>query len=210
MTYTLYYYPGACSLVPHIALEELGLPFVATKAPRPADAQRADYLKNVNALGAVPALVLPDGRVLTQNLAIIDYLAAQVTPNTVLPPPASYERAQAMRWLSFANSDAHPAFKPLFGPGRFLADEAQHPELRAMAAKNVMGLLEGVNAEYAKNTWIAGDFSAADIYLYVLFRWATALKMPIDKLTDYRAMADRMQARDSVKRALATQGIEAI
>lgn len=211
MTSTLYFSPGSCSLVPHISLEELGLPFVAKKAPRAGEDGRDEYLKNVNALGSVPALVLADGRVITQNIAIVDYVAGQTGGgNSVLPALGSYERSQAMRWLCFANSDIHPKFGPLFNPGGFIADVAMHDELRANAIKNVMKLLELAEVQYQQREWIAGQFSAADVYLYVTMRWATAMKLPVESLTAYRAMVNRIQSRDSVKRALATQGISAI
>ena len=73
---TLYYYAGACSLVPHIVARELGLDINTVAAPRPDDAGRYEYLDKINALGKVPALRLDDGTVITQNIAIVEYLAA--------------------------------------------------------------------------------------------------------------------------------------
>jgi glutathione S-transferase len=210
MSYTLYYYAGACSMVPHIVLEELSLPYVAKAAPRANDEGRADYLKNINPLGAVPALVLADGKVITQNIAIVDYLAGQVPASSILGAVGSYQRANAMRWLNFANSDVHPAFKPIFGPARYVADEATHAELRAKAQATVLNLFAVTERGYANQDWIAGEFSAADAYLYVVFRWATSMKFDLSAFPFYRAMVDRIQARASVKKVLEIQGVPAI
>lgn len=208
---TLYFSPGSCSLVPHIALEELGITFTAQRAPRPGADGHAEYMKNINPTGAVPALVLDDNKIITQNVAIVDYLSGQKAGgNSVLPVQGSYARSQALRWLCFANSDIHPKFGPLFGPSRFVSDEANHADLKANCSKAIMDLFAMVDEQYQQREWIAGEFSAADVYLYVVMRWALMMKFPVENLKAYRGMVDRIQTRDSVKRAMATQGIAAI
>ncbi len=67
-----------------------------------------------------------------------------------------------------------------------------------------------VDEQYQQREWIAGEFSAADVYLYVVMRWALMMKFPVENLKAYRGMVDRIQTRDSVKRAMATQGIAAV
>ncbi|TDR31142.1 glutathione binding-like protein [Hydromonas duriensis] len=207
----LYFYAGACSLVPHIVARELNLDVTALAAPRPDDAGRAEYLDKVNPLGAVPALQLDDNRVLTQNLAIVEYLAAQGQAGIVYPQLGTFEHAQALRWLSFANSDLHPAFKPLFAPQRFTTDEASFDSVKDLAKDRVLDLYAYLNTEYQGKDWIAGNqYSAADVYIYVTYRWATRMGLDVSPFANLRAMADRIQARPAVVKALAEQNQPAI
>jgi glutathione S-transferase len=212
---TLYYFAGACSLVPHVTARELGLDISVTAAPRADDAGRAEYLANINALGKVPALQLDDGTVITQNLAIVEYLVAQGEAagkvGVAYPKLGTLEHAQALRWLSFANSDIHPAFSPLFRPQRFSSNEAEHAGVKQLAAENVVSLLAHVDAEYQTRDWIANNqFSAADVYIYVTYRWASAMGLPVANMTGLAKMVANIQTRPSVVQALAEQGIAAV
>jgi glutathione S-transferase len=208
MSVHLYYSAGSCSMVPHIALVELGIAHTASAAPVAGSAERAAYLKNVNALGAVPALVLEDGRVITQNLAIVDYLVGQVGDNTLLPVQTGYARSQVLRWFSFANADVHPAFKAAFRPAMFSDNEADHATLRAKSEKAVVALFQFADAEYAQRDWIAGEFSVADLYLYTTLRWATLMGFDLSSVPHLKGLATRVQAKPSVMTVLALHGKE--
>ena len=207
----LYFYSGACSLVPHVIARELSLDVAVLAAPRPDDAGRAEYLDTINPLGAVPALQLDDGRVLTQNLAIIEYMAALGEPGVAYPKLGTFEHAQALRWLSFANSDLHPAFKPLFAPQRFTPDETGYPLIKALAKDRVLDLYAYLNTEYEGKEWIANNqFSAADVYIYVTYRWAARLGLDLSPFGHLNQMVERIQARPAVVTALTEQNQTAI
>ena len=207
----LYFYSGACSLVPHIIARELNLDVTTEAAPRPDDAGRAEYLDKINPLGAVPALQLDDGRVLTQNLAIIEYMAALGEPNIAYPKLGTFEHAQALRWLSFANSDLHPAFKPLFAPQRFSADEASYDMVKSLAKDRVLDLYAYLNTEYDGKEWIANNqYSAADVYIYVTYRWAKRMGLDLSPFANLDQMVARIQARPAVVAALSEQNQTAI
>lgn len=206
MSMDLYFYAGACSLVPHIVARELNLDVNVHAAPRPDDVGRAEYLDKINPLGAVPALKLADGRVLTQNLAIVEYMAGLGVADVVYPTLGTFEHAQALRWLSFANSDLHPSFGPLFRPQRYTADETSFDMVRGLATTRLLDLYAYLNTEYDGKEWIANNqYSAADVYIYVTYRWALRLKLDLSPFAHLRQMANRIQARPAVVKALSEQ-----
>src|SRR5271167_5285197 len=113
----LYYSPGACSVSPHIVLLEAGLPYTLEKVDLKAKktAGGADYLA-INSKGAVPALELDDGRVLTEGPAVVQYLADQKPESGLAPRAGSFERYQLMEILNYITSEVHKSFTPLFNP----------------------------------------------------------------------------------------------
>lgn len=201
MSYHLYYSAGACSMLPHTMLIELGLPFTASIAPNAQSPERADYEKNVSTLGASPALVLPDQRILTQNIAIVDCLASRVPENAFLPADSD-ARTQALRWLSFAAADLHPAFKPAFRPAAFLADDSHSAALKKSSEAMVLKLYQHIEPIYAQQSWIAGDFSAADLYIYITYRWANKLGFDLSSLPALQRMTRLIEQRPSIQAVL--------
>src|SRR5271169_2628634 len=117
MDMKLYYSPGACSLSPHIVLLEAGLPYTLVKTDlktKKTDGG-ADYL-GINSKGAVPALELDDGRVLTEGPAVVQYLADQKPDSGLAPRAGTFERYQLMEILNYITSEVHKGFSPLFNP----------------------------------------------------------------------------------------------
>jgi len=200
----LYYLPGACSLADHIALYWSGLPFEAEAVAR--DKLKSDFLK-VNPAGSVPALALDDGTVLTQNVAILNHIA-DLAPAANLAGQNARERAEALRWTAFVNSDVHKFFNFLFAAPRFIASEAGQAELVKNARLALRGLFETANAQLAATGWLAnGTRSIADAYLYVTLRWAKAKGVDLSGLANLEAFFDRMNADEGVKKALAAEGL---
>lgn len=200
----LYSSPGACSTADHIALEWTGGKFeveVITREQR----QTPAYLA-INPSGQVPTLVDGD-LVLTQNAAILGYIA-DTWPSAHLAGDGSpRQRAEANRWLAFVNSDLHPAFKPIFGPARYIADEGQFESVKAQARKNVRALLERANAQLAGKQWLAGFRSYADPYLYITLRWAGATGIDLTGLDNLAAFKQHMEADPGVQAALKSEGL---
>lgn len=205
----LYTKPGACSLADHIALYWSGLPFEAEIVDM-ATVKSPAFLA-FNPAGAVP--VLRDGDwVLTQNSAILHYIAQQA-PDKALDGGADLRtRAEVNRWLAFLNADLHPTFKPLFGATRYLEDEAVIERTKADALGKLRGLFQRADAQLAAgNNWLAGTATAsiADAYLYVTLRWARGVGVD---LSGCQALADfgtRMEADAGVQAALAAEGLSA-
>lgn len=198
----LYFMPGACCLSCHIILEETKTPFELVYVGKKADAAvRAAFLK-VNPLAAVPALEFDDGRVLTQNIAILEYLADQHPQMDLLGKPGSWERAQTMQWLSFVASDLHKAFGPLFNLAGISSDEKAQADIKAYAFKNLDKYCSLLEKHFAKNEFLAANrFSVADAYLFVVYQWTRAVNFPTEKYPHLNEYSKRIASRASVKAA---------
>ncbi|MEO7052076.1 MAG: glutathione S-transferase N-terminal domain-containing protein [Rhodanobacter sp.] len=201
----LYYMPGACPLADHIVLEWIGAPYEAVEVKRDK-LNSPDFLK-ISPAGMVPALVDGD-LVLTENVAILHYLADLHPDKQLAGDGTPRGRAEVNHWLAFINSDMHQSFKPIFSPERFLADTSQHAELAANAGKKLRGLFELINAPLTKHDWLAGaKRSIADPYLFVLLRWAKAKAIDLSGLDGLDRFFKRMQDDAGVKAAMHAEGI---
>lgn len=201
----LYYLPGACSLADHITLEWAHADYETVKMSR--DALKSDEFLAINPAGSVPALTDDDGWSLTENVAILHYLAEKY-PAAELTGTDPRSRAEVNRWLGFLNSDVHQAFKPIFAPAAFVSDDSLHGTLAEHARKKLGRLFARIDAQLQKHTWLAGDDrSIADPYLFVVLRWARAKKVPLDDMTALDAFFARMHEDPGVRQALAAEGI---
>ncbi|HKQ12500.1 MAG TPA: glutathione S-transferase N-terminal domain-containing protein [Steroidobacteraceae bacterium] len=198
----LYYLPGACSLATHIVLEWVGAPYETVKMERAA-LKSPEYLA-LNPNGAVPVLVDGDF-VLTQNLAILCYLAERYPDARLLGDGTARGRAELMRWLGFLNSDVHPAFKPIFGPARFHPDPAAAPILAENARAQVRKHLEQLDRRLRGREWLVDGRSIADPYSFVMLRWARRLGIDSSGLDGLTQFFDRMQADRGVRAALTAE-----
>jgi len=192
----LYLAPGACSLADHIALHEAGLDFdrvkVDLKAKTTEDGR--DYAQ-INPKGYVPALKLDDGQVLTENVAILSWIADQ---DPSLAPAGPMGRYRLLEALAFITAEIHKSFKPFFKP------DASDAEKRA--AGEMLGRRFGYLAERMKDDYLFGNqVSVADAYLFVMCLWAqkNGLTLP-DPLP---AFVGRMKARPAVRLALEHEGL---
>lgn len=200
----LYYSPGACSLADHIVLEWIGKPYEAVPVSR-EHRKTPEYLA-INPAGAVPALE-HDGWVLTQNSAILNYLA-DLHPESGLGGDGSAKsRAEINKWVAFANSDVHPAFHPIFGSTAYLEDAAQIDKTKDAARAKVRGLFERADAHLAGRDWLTGSRSVADPYLYVTYRWARSTGVDLSGLDNLAAFASRVEADASVQKVLKDEGL---
>lgn len=197
----LYYSPGACSLSPHIALREVGLAFDLEKVDlrEKKTASGADYL-TINPKGYVPALALEDGSVLTEGVAIIQYLADQKPDLRLAPPAGTFERVRFWEWLNFIATELHKGVSPLYRPQ---ATE----DLKKFLRERVAQRLAFMGKHLEKNTYLMGDrYTVADGYAYYTLRtWTGFLKgeLPTPSLAPYFA---RVGERPAVKAALAAEG----
>ncbi|MGZ3438833.1 MAG: glutathione S-transferase family protein [Polyangia bacterium] len=191
----LYFSNGSCSLASHIALEESGAKFESQRIDLRAREQKSpEYLK-INPKGFVPALVLDGGVVLTENPAILSYIADTHPQANLLAKPGELARAKAQEWLAWCSSTVHIAFKPLF---RNKDDEAQR--------QIVQGLLDQYN-EWLGGTYVLGEqLSVADCYTLVFTLWGKRFGFKLgDKML---ASAKALLARPAVQRAVTTQQLK--
>ncbi|UNK57973.1 glutathione S-transferase N-terminal domain-containing protein [Pseudoxanthomonas daejeonensis] len=200
----LYTKPGACSTAVHIDLAWTGETYELEVLG--AEAMKAPAFRALNPAGSVPVLVDGDF-VLTQNAAIVGYIADRFPQAGLAGDGSARQRAEATRWLSFVNSDLHPAFKPLFGPGNYIEDPAQHDAVKAAARKRVRALFETADRQLQGHEWLAGFRSFADPYLYVTVRWAGRVGVDLSGLDALAAFQARMDADAGVQRALQAEGL---
>jgi glutathione S-transferase len=200
----LYYTPGACSLSDHIALEWIGKPYETVLVPR-EQRHSAEYLQ-INPNGAVPAFD-GGGWILTQNAAILNYLADSYPEAGLGGDGSPRGRAEINKWLSFLNADVHPAFHPLFGSTAFLGDEAMIEKTRDAARSRLRNLFEKADAQLDGKVWLTGTRSIADPYLFVALRWAKAMNVDLAGFDNLERFFKAMLADAGVKAALKAEGL---
>ena len=193
----LYYAPGACSLNPHIVLREAGLKFDLEKVDLGSHktAKGTDYY-SINPKGYVPALELDNGQVLTENPAIVQYIADQKPETKLAPANGTLERYRLQEWLGYIGTELHKVFGPLWNPNLPEAEKkATHDKLKKrfeFVAKNLEG-----------KQFLMGDhFTAPDAYLFVMLAWSQHLKVDLSAWPVLKSYHERMAARPAVKAAL--------
>ena len=198
----LYFTPGTCALADHIVLTWIGKPFEAQKVSR-EERQQPWFLK-LNPAGQVPVYE-EDGWVLTQNGAILNYLADKFPESKLGGDGSPKSRAEINRWLAFVNSDVHPAFKPLFGAANYLEEPALIEKAKENARQNLRKLFERLDAQLAGRDFVVGTRSIVDPYLFVTLRWAEKQNVDLTGLGNLAHFMRVMNEDTGVKKALAEQ-----
>ena len=198
----LYYSPGACSLSPHIALLEAGLPYDLVKVDvRAKKLENGDDYFKINPKGQVPALGLDNGEIMTEGPVIVQMIADQVAGKNLAPANGSPERYRLQEWLNFVTTELHKNFSPLFNP-------AIPDEVKAFFKDRIMGKFKYADQKLAGQAYLMGSqFTVADGYLYTMLRWAEGNKMDLSGLNNLLAFKDRVGARPKVQEALAKEGL---
>ena len=185
-------------------LEWIGQPYEAVEVSR--EARKAPAYLAINPAGAVPALD-DDGWVLTQNAAILNYLADRFPESGLGGDGTPRSRARINQWLGVANADIHPAFHPYFGSTAYLEDPALIARTQQVAGVKLRGLFERVDAQLDGRDWITGDRSIADPYLFVVTRWAKAVHVDLSGLHHLERFFQAMLADAGVHAALVQEGL---
>ena len=198
----LFFKPGACSLASHITLRESGKDFTLDGVDlMKKRLENGDDFFAVNPKGQVPALLLDDGTLLTEGVAIMQYLADSVPDRQLLAPTSSLSRYKTIEWLNYIATELHKGFTPLFRPD---TPEDFKPTVRALLEKK----MQYVNDSLKDNQWICGPrFSIADAYLFTVLRWAYAVKLNMAGLSNIDAYMARMAERPAVAAALKAEGL---
>ncbi|GAA0635278.1 glutathione binding-like protein [Brevundimonas lenta] len=191
----LYYAPGACSLADQIALFEAGMTFESVRVDihTKRTASGGDF-REINPKGYVPALVLDDGEIITENIAVLDWIAEQYPP---LRPGGPLGRTRLIEMLAFVSTEIHHAYKPLWHGGG---------ELEKQKARERVSDLLRFAAGQMQGDFLFGDrISSADCYLFVMLRWTGRFDIVVPETMErfYR----RMEALPSVQAALAIEGL---
>ena len=194
----LYYAPGACSLAPHIIIREAGLDAELNKVTfgkeRLTEDGRNYY--DINPQGAVPALELDTGEVLTEAQVLLQYLAAQI-PEAKLAITEGFDRWRFLETLNFIATELHKGTSPLF---RNPTDDA-----RAAAKANLVNRYQLLDHKLGDKDYLLGQFTVADAYAFVVLNWARRFEVEVPaRLTAY---FERVRARPAVQQTLKEEGL---
>ena len=199
----LFYKPGACSLASHITLRESGKDFtlIGVDLMHKRMENGDDFLK-VNPKGQVPALLLDDNTLLTEGVAIMQYIADSVADRQLLAPVGTINRYRTLEWLNYIATELHKGFTPLFRPD---TPEDYKPTARALLDKK----LGYIDESLANAQWISGSrFTIADAYLFTVLRWAFAVKLEMAGYKNIAAYMERVAARPAVAAAMTAEGLK--
>jgi glutathione S-transferase len=198
----LYYSPGACSLSPHIALLEAGLPYGLVKVDlRAKKLENGDDYLTVNPKGQVPALALDSGELVTEGPVIVQMIADKAAGKNLAPARDSAERYKLLEWLNFTTTELHKNFSPLFQP-------AIPDEVKAFFKDRIMGKFKYADGKLAGQDYLMGkQFTVADGYLFVMLKWAERTGMDLSALKNLMSFKDRVGARPKVQEALTKEGL---
>ena len=197
----LYYSPGACSQAAHILLHETGLPHSSERVDLRAKktAGGADYWA-INPKGAVPAIQLSDGEVLTENSAVLQYIGDKVGRETLLPV-SGLERYRVIEWLGFLGSDVHKSFGPLFNP-------ASSEEVKQAARDVLAKRFDFIEARLEGRDYLTGpSMSIADPYLFAMLGWTGMHGIDLGRWPRLAAFRQRMEQRESVRAVMRAEGL---
>ena len=193
----LYYATGACSLSPHIVAFELGLNLTAVKTDlRKKTLENGEDFLKISPKGQVPTLQLDNGEILTEGVAIVQYLASLVPGNKMIPE--GFAKFKQLEWLNFITSELHKNYSWFFAP---VSDEFKNSIKERLATK-----FSHLEPALTKNTYLMGnDFTCADAYLFTVLSWSGYAKVDLPKfLQDYTA---RVAQRPAVQAAMKAEGL---
>ena len=199
----LYYSPGACSLSPHIALLEAGLPYDLVKVDlRAKKLENGDDFLQVNPKGQVPALALDSGELITEGPVIVQMIADKAAGKNLAPARDSTERYKLLEWLNYITTELHKNMGPLFSP--VLADEA-----KAFFKDRAMGKFKYIDSQLAdhRDYLMGKQFTVADGYLFTMLAWAGRMNFDLSAMPNLLAYKARVAARPKVQEALTKEGL---
>jgi glutathione S-transferase len=197
----LYYAAGTCSLAPHIALREAGLPFTLVRFDMKSRAlDDGGRLEDVNEKGYVPVLAFDDGERLTEVAAILQWIADQKPETGLAPPAGTLARAHLQEWLSFIGMEVHKIYWPLFHDGAEIENRKAVEKL-----SRSFGLLE---KRLTGRPFLTGDtFTVADAYLLVTLNWARLAQIDLSAWPVLNAYRLRLRERPAVVAAMDAEGL---
>ena len=209
----LHYYPGNASLIPHLLLEELGVPFELALVNRARQAHKSPAYLKLNPNGLIPVLVEtgPAGELVLYETAAICLHLLDTHPAAGLAPAVGMPaRAHFYKWLVWLTNTLQAALVIYFYPERWADEAGAIAQVKAHAEAKIGAMLDQLDTQLARAPWLLGaDFSAIDPYAFVLCRWTRGFTRPARSLPHLGPYLQRLLARPAVQRALATEGIAA-
>ena len=212
--YRLFHSPGACSLAPHIVLEELQVPYEPVRIVIAEKANQTPEYLAINPRARVPALQIRDERgerILTEAAAIMIYLAQRHAEPKLLPDDPE-QFARLLEWTGWLGSTMHQAgVRTVLRPDRFTTDAAGAPAIGARGREAVAAGFADLEGRLPDAGYALGEqFTILDPYLLVFYRWGIRIfgASMRERPPRYAALMDRVRARPTVQRIVAREGIE--
>ncbi len=207
----LYYSAGACSMAPHILLEESGLPYTVELTAIAQGKTRTPEFLAINPKGRVPALLTEEGEILTEVPAISWYIA-DAAPAVRLLPQGRLAGARSFEWFNWLSGTVHTmAFGQYWRTQRFVADEQFFPPIKEKGRENILDNFAYVEGRLADRSWAVGNaYTAVDAYLLVFFRWGHRIGLDMRAgYPQWTRHAERVLERPAVQRVLQQEGVSA-
>jgi glutathione S-transferase len=205
----LYYSAGSCSTSCHISLEEAGLKYetVEVDFDNSADPNIA-LTQKMNKLGTLPVFLTDDGKQLDQNLSIHVYIADQAPAKKLFPAQGSFERIEALNWLSFVAADMHKAVGGLFGLAAYENDKAVQTAVRKNMLVRANDVLAYLDARLQGRSYVLGEqFSVIDSYAFIVASWTKYLDVSLSPYKNVESYMGRVAARPAVAKVLKAEGL---
>jgi glutathione S-transferase len=204
----LYFSPGACSLAPHIILEEMGVDYQTVKVDLAKKTTAEGDYTQVNPKGYVPALKMDNGQLLTEDAVILQYLADLKPELGLIPAAGGMERYRFVETLNFIATELHKGFSPLFGADRMVQNKEGVEQLKKFTIDRLGTRFKVVEGMLTQKPYIGGDkFSVADAYLFTILRWAKMMHVPTNAFPKLEAYYEKVAKRPSVEKVFSAEGL---
>jgi glutathione S-transferase len=205
---TLYYAPGACSIAAHVALEEIGARYQARPISLADNEHLSEEYLRINPHGRVPALRTEDETILTENVAILPYIAKLADHQRLLPSD-SLEEAKCLSFLGFLSTSVHGAYGHILRPWRYSGDdELVQRAVKQKALVTYEQYCKEIDDVLGDRLWFGGSaFTVCDPYAFVFYRWGKVQGLPMEKFAAWTSHTRRMLDRRSVRDVLVAEGI---
>lgn len=197
----LFFSPGSCSFSPHIVLHELGMKHDLERVNlKTKKTSKGGDFNHENPKGYVPALLTDKGELLTEGVAIVQYLADQKPEANLIPKAGTWERYRAIEWLNFIATEIHKGFSPLFHPEAVPA-EAQD-QFKTYFRSKLENRFDLIEKHLSSHKFMMGSqFTVVDAYLYTVTSWAIPLKIDMSRWPKLMGFLETVGQRPSVIKA---------
>ena len=200
---TLFYCPSACSMAPHLVLEDSGEKYTPRFVDCANGEQRTPAYLKMNSQGRVPVLQVDSGEYISENVAILTFLGKRFglwSDNPVT-------EAKILSFMAWVASSVHPSQAHYRRPERYATDPSIYPNIQETGLRNFHNYLKQIDPLYEGKEWLFGTLTVADFYAFVLYTWGLQRGFPMHELRSYSAFNDRMRKRPAIPRVFADEKI---